>query len=122
MIQGVTIAVEIGSIKTLKDGSVSLTVHTPEVNANQAAELFGLRNKVAFCYLSPREVSVNEKAIMDSLDVELKGKTPGQRLRNVLYVYWSQNHESDVLMSKVFEDFYKQRMESIIEGIKQELV
>lgn len=122
MIQGVTIAVEIGSIKTLKDGSVSLTVHTPEVNANQAAELFGLRNKVAFCYLSPREVSANEKAILDSLDVELKGKTPGQRLRNVLYVYWQQNHEADQLIPKVFEDFYKQRMESIIESIKQELI
>lgn len=122
MIQGVTIAVEIGAIRTMKDGSVSLTVHTPEVNATQAAELFGLRNKVAFAYISPREVTANEKAIMDSLDVELKGKTPGQRLRNVLYVYWERNHKHDAIIPKSFEEYYKQRMESIIEGIKQELV
>lgn len=122
MIQGVTIAVEIGSIRTMKDGSVSLTVHTPELNETQAAQMFGLRNKIAFAYISPREVTANEKAIMDSLDVELKGKTPGQRLRNVLYVYWEQNHKNDALIPKTFEEFYKQKMEIFIEGIKQELI
>jgi hypothetical protein len=117
MINGVTLAVEIGSIRTMKDGSVSLTVCTPELSEGQAGEIFGLRNKVAFCYISPREIKDNDKKILDSLDPELKGKTPGQRLRNVLFVAWQQSPDG----YKDSESYYKAKMESIINSIKAEL-
>ncbi len=116
MIEGVLLPVIIEGLTTRKDGSVSVKLETQELKPNQAAELFQLRGKYGFAYLSGRDVEANTKKIIDSLDPELKGKTPGQRLRNTLFVYWEQSgKEGD------FEDFYKKKMEGIISLIKQEL-
>lgn len=117
MIDGPILPVIVDGIATRKDGSIGLKLETQEVTPQMAAQLFELRGKVAFCYLSPREIADNAKLIIDSLDPELKGKTPGQRLRNVLYVAWTQSPEG----YKDAESYYRAKMESIINGIKQEL-
>lgn len=122
MIEGTLLPVIVDGLQRRKDGSVGIKLETQEVTPQQAAGLFELAGKVAFCYLSPREVDANAKKIIDSLDPELKGKTPGQRLRGAIYVYWEQNKESNPTIPKVFEDFYKQKMEVFISGVKQELV
>lgn len=118
---GTLLPVIVDGLQRRKDGSVGIKLETQEVTPQQAAGLFELAGKIAFCYLSPRDIDANAKKIIDSLDPELKGKTPGQRLRSVLYVYWEHNKEQDPTISKTFEDFYKQRMESIINAIKAEL-
>ncbi len=116
MIDGVLLPVIVDGLTTRKDGSVTIKLETQELKPTQAAELFQLRGKYGFAYLSGREVEANTKKLIDGLDPELKGKTPGQRLRNALYVYWQQSGgEGD------FEDFYKKKMEGLITLIKQEL-
>lgn len=122
MLDGTLLPVIVDGLARRKDGSVGIKLETSEVTPQQAAGLFELAGKVAFCYLSPREVDANAKKIIDSLDPELKGKTPGQRLRSVIYVYWEQNKESDPTIAKDFESFYKAKMETLIEGFKAELV
>jgi hypothetical protein len=51
---------------------------------------------------------------------EVKGefdrKTPGQRLRATIYVWWQQAGEQGD-----FETFYLHKMEKIIEGVKSKL-
>ena len=121
VLEGVLLPVIVDGLATRKDGSVSIKLETQELAPTQAAGLFDLRGKVAYCYLSVRDVDANAKKIIDSLDPELKGKTPGQRLRGVLYRYWEQNKGTNPSINQTFEDFYKSRMESFIEGIKQEL-
>jgi hypothetical protein len=117
MIDGPIVPVIVDGITARKDGSVGLKLETQEVTPHVAAQLFELRGKVAFCYISPREIADNAKKLIDSMDPELKGKTPGQRLRNVLYVAWTQSPEG----YKDGESYYRAKMESIINGIKQEL-
>lgn len=114
---GLLIPVIVESIKSLKDGSVSVNVHTQELSPGKAAELFALRNMVCFAYFSAKQIESNEKKIIDSLDVELKGKTPGQRLRNVMYLKWKNDNEGYIDA----ESFYKAKMEAIIEHYKQDL-
>jgi len=116
--QGTLLPVVIGSIRSLKDGSVSVTMETQELSPGKAGELFGLRNKIAYVYVSERQIEDNEKKVIDSLDPELKGKTPGQRLRAVLYLRWQQDNEG----YKDSESYYRAKMEIIIEHHKSELV
>ena len=114
---GTLIPCTIGSIRSLKDGSISITIDTPEISGGKAGELFDLRNKVAYVYISSRQIENTEKQIVDSLDPELKGKTPGQRLRNVLYRAWEQVNDG----YKDSESYYRAKMENIITAIKNEL-
>jgi len=46
---------------------------------------------------------------------ELDSKTPSQRLRGVLFIWWKQSGEQGQ-----FEDFYRNKMEEFINYIKQE--
>ena len=104
----------ITSIASKVDGSVKVTLETRELNAEKAAQLFALRSLEVWAVLAPNEISeVNlpkEKA-----DPSLGTKTPSQRLRNVLYVYWQQNKNGD------FESYYRTQIERIIEQLKERL-
>lgn len=45
-----------------------------------------------------------------------KEKSPSQRLRAVLYIYWEQ-----YMPTKDFEEYYKRKMENIINLVKSKL-
>ena len=47
-----------------------------------------------------------------------KEKTPSQRLRTVLYIYWEQNFKNKY---PEFEDYYLKQMESITKQFKNKL-
>lgn len=115
--QGILIPAQIGGIRSLKDGSLSVTLETPEINPAKAGELFQLRNKIAYVYISERQIEDNEKKVIDSLDPELKGKTPGQRLRAVLFRLWQQESEG----YPDSESHYRAKMEQIINTYKSNL-
>lgn len=114
---GTLICCEVGQVKSKVDGSVSITLDTPEISGGKVGELFDLRKKVAYVYISARQIENNEKAMVDALDPELKGKTSGQRLRAVLYIAFQQSPEG----YKDSESYYRAKMESIINGVKAEL-
>lgn len=49
-------------------------------------------------------------------DPDGKGKTPGQRLRAILFILWTQNGSKDD-----FEVYYKNKMEILIEKLKEQI-
>ena len=115
---GLLIPVIVESIKSLKDGSVSVNIHTQELSPGKAAELFALRNMVCYSYFSSRQIENSEKSIINSMEPELKGKTPGQRLRAVMYLKYKQDAEG----YKDSDSYYIGKMEAIIEHYKGDLV
>lgn len=115
--EGLLLPVIVESIKSLKDGSVSVNIATQELSPGKAAELFSLRNMVCFAYFSAKQIENNDKKIIDSLDPELKGKTPGERLRAVMYLKWKDDSEG----YPDSNSHYKAKMEAIIEHYKQDL-
>jgi len=120
-LDGVLIPVIIDGLMRRKDGSLGIKLETQELSGKQAGELFSLAGKTAFAYLSAVEPDANETKVIDSLDPEIKGKTPSKRLHDVLFVWWSQNKGS-ANVPDVFDYFYKQKIESFIEIIKAELI
>jgi len=115
---GILVACEVGRIASLVDGSLSVTITTPELSPAKVGEIYGLRKKVCYVYFSEKQIDSNERKVIDSLDPELKGKTPGQRLRGVLYRMWEQNNEG----YKDSNSHYIAKMELIIETYKTNLL
>src|SRR5690242_18747549 len=86
-----TAPAQINSVKTLTDGTVKLDVAiAKELPADEMAVLFESRKLgVGWFLFSPNEIS--EAAIpKEQAEASFEGKTPSQRLYNVLYVRWRE--------------------------------
>ncbi len=115
--EGTLITAQIGTIRTHVDGSVSITLTTPELSQGKAGEIFGLRNKVAYCYVSAKQIEQNEKKMVDGLEPEIVGKTPSKRLHDVLYRCWEQKPEG----YPDSDSYYRAKMELITNTYKANL-
>lgn len=115
--KGILIPGYVEAIRTRKDKTVALTIGTQELTPEKAGELFGINGKLVTCYLSAKGITQDEEEIIDSIEPNLPGKTPSQRLRNVLYRMWEANSEgySDKNLH------YIHWMEKIIDGLKLKL-
>lgn len=115
---GLLLPVIVNSIRSKVDGSLSITTETQELSPSKAGELFSFRGKVTMMYLSPRD-TISQKEIdqVNAIDQEFEGKTPSKRLRDVLYVLFTQQPEG----YKEFDAFYKHKMNIITEHLKSKL-
>jgi len=104
----------ITGIRAKVDGSLGFNATTPELSPEEKVafmELQGINLKMLV-------VPLDEKnAPQIRVDKEIDSKTPGQRLRAVLYVLWEQGKKD-----KDYESFYKDRMEKFIEAVKDKLL
>ena len=104
------------SISTRADGTLKVVFGTQELTPEQATILFGLRGKQGWLLFS--ENSIETKDVPEEQAVEFKGdKSPSQRLRNTLYVYW----ENCTNKSKTFKTWYDEWYEKKINEVKDYL-
>lgn len=115
---GLLLPTIVTSIRSLKDGSVSVTLETQELTPAKAGELFSFRGKVTMTYLSPKDtITQKELDQVDSIDAEINPKSQSQRIRAVLYLLYQQNTEG----FKSFDEYYKSKTEKFIEHLKSKL-
>lgn len=103
----------ITSLRSKVDGSLSLTVHTPELSTNEKALFMELQGRNTNVLIQPEDSDLVEP---EKIDGEIRTKTQSQRLRGVLYILWQQTGEKGE-----FEDFYRKCIERIIDSIKAKL-
>lgn len=115
--KGIILACIVDKITTLKDRSVKITLDTQELSPSKAGEIFTLMNSLATVYISPSEITSREMAQVDAVEPEMPGKSPSQRMRNVLFILWKQDNQG----YKEFDSFYKERMEKYIEELKNNI-
>lgn len=120
-LDGILFPAVVEGLRRRKDSTIGINLETFEMTGQKIGELFNLAGKHAFVYVSAVEPDTNEQKVIDSLDPEIKGKTPSKRLHDVLFVYWNQN-KGNPNIPDVFDYFYKQKIESFIEIIKAELI
>lgn len=103
----------ITGVRSKVDGSLGVTVGTPELSPKEKALFMELHGVSCNMTLKP----IDEPTEEYKLDREIEKKTPSQRMRNVLYVYWKQlgNPEG------YFDTFYRKEMDKIIDNIKSKL-
>ena len=85
----------VNKVSTLADGSVSINIHTQELNDETMMRIFNLRKKPGMVLISSGDITKQEIEAVEnfSSDYEFNGKTPSQRLRGVLYRVWEQGKQ-----------------------------
>jgi len=110
--------VTLDSVRRKKDKSISLTfITTTEQTSEELMEMDKLTDQSGILYFkSSGNLTHDEVEELDSVDIELEGKSKSQRLRSVLFIYWKQLGEQGD-----FKEFYSIQMEKYIELIKSKL-
>lgn len=90
--EGILFKANVKKVSTLVDGSLTVSLDTPEMSNEEAAKLLSLRKIQGLVYISPKQKI--DGAIMDTIDgtdIEISGgKSPSKRLRDRLFVYWKK--------------------------------
>lgn len=89
-----------------------------EMNPLKAGEMMTYNRKLAAVYISPKEtISQKELDQVDAIDPVMPSKSPGQRMRNVLFRLWEHQPEG----FKAFEQYYPWKMDQFIKELKNNL-
>ena len=111
----------ISKVSTMADGGLRLQVDTQELTAPDKAELMGLHNQIGWFVFSPNSIQVED---IPTEAVETDQKTPSQRLRAVLFIYWKKQQENNgqrFTSDKDFDYYYSKTLEKLIEHYKQKI-
>ena len=99
-----------------KDGSASISFDTRELTAEEIFTILSLRNGEGWLCYAPNE----DEIVIPEERAEVDEKTPSERLRAVLYVWFQQEVESGKYVG-LFDNFKREKMEKIIQIIKSKL-
>lgn len=103
----------ITGIRSKVDGSLGLTMSTPELSVLEKVAVMSLQNMNVKMTIKP----VTDQPI-EKIKVEkgLEGKSQTERLYNVIFVYYKQ-----IKSTEDFESFRRRHMEGIIDQYKAKL-
>jgi len=107
-----------------KDKSISLTFVTSlEQSSSEFMEIDEIINSHGVLYFkSDGNLTQDELKAIEGTQIEVEGKTKSERLRNVLYVYYTQTPvEVGLQFPYTFAHFYADEMEKIISHYKDKL-
>lgn len=115
----IIIPAQLESFRSLKDRTLKVIFETQELSPSEMGDIQGSLGKIGFLAFKPDPFKDNEKKLLDSLEVEYNdtSKTPGQRLRSVLF----RNFEKDPEGYKTFPAYYENKMETLINHFKSKL-
>lgn len=116
MSQKVTLPAIFTGIQSKVDGSYKLTFNTREFGGQDAAVLLAMANMECWLLVAPDDSLDSVDVPKARPDAGTGQKTPGQRLRGVLFVLWSQSGKPGD-----FEDWYRQKLEGLISQYKSKL-
>lgn len=118
MNEGLLLAAIVENVSTRRDGTLKITFGCQEMSSSKSGELVSLQNKITAIYISPKE-TIPQAVLdhVDSVDVDMPGKTKSQRQRAVLYRIWELQKEGH----KTFESYYAAKMEQHISDLKSVL-
>lgn len=113
----VQIAATVDGISPLKDGGMSVRFHTQEMPDESKLLLLNSLQKFGWLLFKPEEKPFNP-ADVPKYDPQKwdEIKSPSQRLRAVLYIFWEQSDRQ-----KDFDTFYRQAIEIFISNVKAKL-
>jgi hypothetical protein len=102
-------------VTTLKDGGLSARFHTNELNKEDKLAVMDHLQQFGWLLFAPQEHDDSDE--LAEIRKDTGGKTPSQRLRATIYVYYQQSYQKDL----TFEQFYQRQMERLINIVKQNL-
>lgn len=111
--QSIQTNAQITGIRSKVDGSLGLSVNTPELSSSEKVAFMNLQNLNVKMTIEPTDDKPTETL---KVSKGIDGKSPSQRLYNVIFVYYKQ-----VKSVEDFDVFYKRHIESVIDQYKARL-
>lgn len=99
-----------------KDGSASISFDTRELTAEEIFTIMSLRHAEGWLCFAPNQ----EELQVPEEQAEVDEKSASERLRAVLFVYYKQETEAGRYVG-LFDTFKKEKMEQIIQFVKNKL-
>lgn len=117
MKKAIQVVATIDKVSTMGDRSLRLQITTDvELPPEEETLIMQLRQRRGWFVFAEAEEDLKVPDI--KLDTEAgETKSPSQRLRNSLFVYWNEN----TAKKQTFDDYYKQQMEKFINIVKDKL-
>lgn len=110
----IEVPARLNGVATKADGSLALRFETAmEMKPEETAILIGYVRAEGWLLFSMNEFQESD---IPKENAPSTGKSHAKRLRDVLFVYWKEN-----VNNGDFEIFYKRKMESIIDSVKDKL-
>lgn len=109
---------QIDKISSRKDRTLSVLLNTQEMHPEETAQLFDFQGLQIWVAFAETALTYDNIDIPDALTMVDETKSPSERLRSVLYVYWKQNEEK---LRKSFDVFYRETLDKYIDNIKEKL-
>lgn len=101
-------------IAYLKDGGLSLGFSTNELTDEEKVIASRFHSKFGYVLFKENQFTDKDVPKVEATD---EAKSPSQRLRAALFVYWKQRAQP----KPDFESFYRQEIEKAINKVKEKL-
>jgi hypothetical protein len=102
----------------LADNGMSLRFHTKELTSKEKLVIMDSFQRAGWLLFKEDKAEFSELDIPKENSGYDEPKTPSMRLRAVLFRWWEQSPETT---RGDFENFYRRKMEKIIEQLKEKL-
>jgi len=112
-VKAISIESQLTSASTRADNSLSLRFATPELSPAEKTAVFEIQGKNVKLLIQPMDDPLD--GLVD-VKQEFQTKTPSMRLRATLFVAYQQAGGPGE-----FEDFYRHKMEALINQVKRDL-
>jgi len=93
----------------MADKSLRLQVDTQELSKEDKARVFDLHEELGWFMFSKADITEDDFKDLPEIKVEFNEKTPSQRLRSRLYVYYEKTH----INLNDFDSWYIKEMNKI---------
>lgn len=114
----IVIPATVEAVTTRRDKTIKITIGTQELDPEKAGKLLGMQNKLGLVAISLEELSDEFLKDIDDAKKETDGgKSPSQRMRNVMIVWYGQDKKG----FETFNAFYEYHMEKMINYLKSKL-
>lgn len=109
---------QIDKISSRKDRTLSVVLNTQEMSPEETAQLFDFQGLQIWVAFAETAMTYNDITVPDVMISHDDTKSPSERLRAVMYIYYKQNEKK---INKPFDTYYREIMEKYIESIKFKL-
>ena len=111
--KSIQVRTNLTSIRSRKDGSLGLSFETPELTPQEKVLFMELQNVECETTITPIDL---EDKTPDVIKKGMDNKSPSQRLRDTLFVWYKQDGSTEL-----FNNWYSQKMEKLIDWVKSKL-
>ena len=107
-------------LKTKASGAWEMKFETQENMSPEVINYFSKkRDNLGYLTYMAREVKADDLIEIPDVEASPKGKTPSERLRNVIFIFYKNNKKPD--SKETFDNYYKRMMEKNIDEWKEKL-